>query len=164
LERGEIAVLAVQFGVLIFVVLLLSQFASGTNSQSTPEINTVYWGSIPPAGTVTLGQSTNNEATNASSIAVFYTLAYSTHVVSVAASRLCLAPNSTGEDLVYTHLPINYDSAKKVYYFTFGSTGGQTTGQQLGWSCEYTISVTDSLQQTTTWVGTVNLKSNSTQG
>jgi len=165
MEKGEIGVLSIQFGALIIVVFLLTVLAHGTNTQSTPEITTVYWGPLPAQGatTPTLGQGTNTEATNATSMTVFYSLAYTTHVTSVSASRLCLASNSTGEDLVYTNLPINYDSAKGQYYFTFGSTGGQTTTQLAGWSCTYTVTVTDSLEQTTVWVGTVIVKPTATQ-
>jgi hypothetical protein len=160
LEKGEIGVLTVQFAALIFVVLLLSVFAQGSNNQSTPEITSVYWGPLPTTGhtTPTLGTGTNNEVTNATSITVFYSLAFSTHVTSVSASRLCQSTNSSGLDQVYTDLPINYDTSKAAYYFTFGSTGGQTTTQRAGWSCQYTITVTDSLEQTTTWLGTVVVK------
>lgn len=158
MEKGEITVLAIQFGVLIVVVLLLSNLA-GPDTQSTPQITTVYWGSPPPAsGTVIIKPGINDELTNASTITVYFSLAYSTHPVSISASRLCLVTNGTAGEQVYTRLPISYDSAKKSYYFTFGPTG-----QPFGWSCEYTLTLTDSLQQTTTWVGTVNVVTNSTQ-
>jgi len=156
LEKGEVLILTIQFGALILAVLLLSGFYSSQNASSTPAIQRVYWGSPPPAG-VSIGRGTNTEATNASLMTVYYTLAAGTHIVSFSASRLCTnpKPNSTlvGSEDVYTHIPQYYDPGNKENYFTFGPTG-----QLAESSCLYTISITDSLTQTSTWVGTVIVK------
>jgi hypothetical protein len=157
LEKGEVGILAVQFGALIFAVLLLSNFAYGTNASSTPAITTVYWGSPPPASGISIGTGTNIEKTNASAVSFFYTLAYSTHLVAAAASRFCINPetNATvgGGETVYTNIPNLYSTAKKAYYFTFS-----LTGQPTGWNCVYSITITDSLQQMANWAGTVIVK------
>jgi hypothetical protein len=150
-------ILTVQFGALILAILLLSNFAYGTNESSTPSVRTVYWGTPPPANGTSIGTGTNHESTNATTISFFYTLAYSTHLVSVSASRICTNPQSNatqgGVADTYTHMPQYYSSAKKAYYFTFGPTG-----QPTGWSCIYSLSITDSLGQTSGWAGTVIVK------
>jgi hypothetical protein len=157
LEKGEVGILAVQFGALIFAVLLLSNFAYGTNASSTPAITQVYWGTPPPGTGSSIGTGTNLEKTNATTMSFFYTLAYSTHLVSVSALSFCTNPqaNATagGAANTYTHIPQYYSTSKKAYYFTFGPTG-----QPTGWSCIYSITITDSLGQQANWAGTVIVK------
>jgi hypothetical protein len=158
LEKGEVAILSIQFGALILAVLFLSGFASSSSGAlSTPQITSVYWGAPPPGNGTSIGHGTNDEATNATSMSFFYNLAESTHLVSVSASRFCINPqaNATagGAEDTFTHIPWYYSSDKKSYYFTFSPTG-----QPTGWTCEYSIAITDSLAQTTTWVGTVVVK------
>jgi hypothetical protein len=154
LEKGEVLILAIQFGALIVAVLLLSNFAYGSNASSTPSITTVYWGSPPPGTGVSIGTGTHTESTNSSVISAFYSLAAGTHIVSFSASRLCSNPQSNatsqGDELDYTYIPRYYDTAKGAYYFTFGPTG-----QPTGWSCVYTITITDSLAQSASWITTI---------
>jgi hypothetical protein len=152
LERGEMGVLAVQFGALVIVLLVLSNFASGVSVISTPTITTVYWGS--PSGNIQLAKgATNIESANANTMSVFYSLAVSTTPASVTAGRLCLDANDTGGVYVYTDITFNYSVNENSHYISFGPTD-QTVGQ----SCTYTVVLTDSLQQTYTWVSTVQLK------
>jgi hypothetical protein len=159
LEKGEIGIVAGQFIALALVILILGNYfgPGATNGSNMPEIGKVYWGT-PSAG-VTLGSHTVTQVTtNASSISMYFSLATGTTIGSASASRLCVNPsaNNTGEVQVYTRIPINYDTQKKQNYVEFGSTG-----QAQGIGCTYTITVTDSLQQTVTWVGTVRLNSTS---
>jgi hypothetical protein len=157
LEKGEVMILAVQFAALILVVLFLSGFATTPNAESTPKFGTVYWGNQPGGG-VSLGVgSTTVVTTNATTISVFYNLAYSTNIGSFSAERLCVNPaaNDTGGSMIYTKINIGFDKNLKTpqNYFYF-----DTTGQRVGYVCTYTIGLTDSLQQTVTWVGMVELK------
>ena len=154
MEKGEVGILALQFGALAIAVLLLSNFAYGTNSSSTPSVTAVYWGAPPPGVGVKIGTGTHTETTNASQISAFYSLAPGTHLDSISASRLCTTEQtnatSQGDEYDYTYIPRYYDSSNKAYYFTFGPTG-----QPAGWSCLYTIAVTDSLEQGVSWTSTV---------
>lgn len=155
MEKGEVAIVGGQFLALAVLVLLLGNYAGiGTNGSQTTKIGTVYWGA--PSGGVALASGTlNTEKTNASTISLYFTLATNSAISPpIAASRLCINPsaNSTGEYLIYTNIPINYDSQKHQNFISFGPTG-----QPLGIGCSYTVSITDSLQQVTTWTGTVKL-------
>jgi len=153
LERGEIGIVAGQFIALALVILILGNYVGAGPISGTTETGKVYWGA-PSAG-VTLGsRSVTQVTTNASSISMYFSLASGTTIGSASASRLCVNPsaNNTGEVQVYTRIPINYDTQKMQNYLQFGSTG-----QALGIGCTYTITVTDSLQQTVTWVGSVKL-------
>lgn len=160
MEKGEVAVLAIQFSALIIAVLVLSNFAYGSNSSSNPAISAVWWGSPPPGHGVSLGKGTNDETVNASTISVFYTLPYGTRIIApVTAYRLCQNPNAnnTGVADTYSQIVLNYSATKKTLFFTFGPVE-----QSLGWTCQYSISFTDSLQNVATWTGTVILKANAT--
>jgi hypothetical protein len=153
LEKGEVAIVSGQFIALALVIILLGNFAGGTGTGiSTPVIGNVYWGSASAGVTLQKG-ALNTEQTNASSVSVYYTLVRSTHVSSVAASRLCLATDGTGQELVYTKIPLSNDTTSKSTFFTFGPTG-----QATGLTCYYTVSITDSLQEVITWSGSVVLK------
>ncbi len=156
MERGEVGILAIQFGALVLALLILSNFisSSGVVSSpiSTPTIQGVYWGD--PATGVALSKGTTNlESTNASTISVFYTLASGTSPDAASASRLCLAKNGTGESFTYARVVFLHDQAKHSNYISFGPTG-----QALGETCTYTIALTDSLQQVVTWYATIQLK------
>lgn len=157
MEKGEAGILAVQFGALIVALLLLSNFISTsgnvTSPISTPTITGVYWGS-PSSGTSLSKGSENSVPTNASTISAFFTLAPGTTPASATASRLCLSSNgTTGESFGYNKVSFLYDSAKRLNYVSFGPTG-----QSLNEKCTYTITLTDSLQQTVTWVAIVQIK------
>jgi hypothetical protein len=158
LEKGEVVIVGGQFLALAVLILLLGNYAGvGLGSQTT-KVGTVYWGA-PPAGTALTKDALNKETANASALYVYFSLTSSATVSSVSASRLCLdtAANNTGGSLTYTQISINYDSQKRLNYVTFGPVG-----QPLGVGCDYTVSITDSLQQTVTWTGSVELSSNST--
>lgn len=153
LEKGEVAIVGGQFLALAVLVLILGNYA-GTSGPTT-HVGTVYWGA--PSGGVTLAKNAvNSEKSNASLIYVYYTLASNTAVSSISASRLCLNPaaNNTGESLIYTQIPINYDSQRHQNYISFGPTG-----QAAGIGCDYTVVITDTVQQVTTWTGTVKVVS-----
>ncbi len=157
MEKGEVAILTIQFGALIVAVLLLSNFAYGSNATSTPSVAAVYWGVPPPGTGVTIGTGTHTETTNASQISAFYSLAEGTQLITISASRLCTNPqqNATvvGGKLEYTNMTRYYDSSKGAYYYAL-----YPVTQPTGWSCVYYITVTDSLGQTATWIGTVIVK------
>jgi len=150
LEKGEIAILTGQFGALILVILVLSNFVPGANALSTPTTGSVYWGPVSANVQLTKGV-TNTVTTNATSMTVDFNLAFGTTPASVSVTRLCanVPPNDTGQELVYTDFSMNY----KTDTFTFGPTG-----QPLGAQCTYTVELTDSLQQSTIWEATVVLK------
>jgi hypothetical protein len=155
LEKGEVAILTGQFAALAVAILVLSSFTA-YGAISVPKVVTVYWGA--PSGNIALTTGTNNvETANASTISVFYALAPSTTPASVSASRLCLDAdaNYTGGVYVYTDVKFLYDNASKSNYISFGPVE-----QQLGWSCTYTVQLTDSLQQTATASWIVQLQVN----
>jgi hypothetical protein len=153
LERGEVTIVAAQLVALLAVVLLLSNFTPGQTSQSNPVFSSVYWGA--PGLGVSLGSGrVTVVAVNESSITAYFNVAYSTQVSGVTASRFCTAPNSlAGDATVYTNITFSYDSARKA-----DSVVLSPSIQQPGWVCAYTIKVTDGLQQTTTWLGSVELR------
>jgi len=154
LEKGEVMILAIQFGALIFAVLLLSNFAVGQNYSSTPAITTVYWGAPPPGAGVTIKSGTNKESTNASSLSFFYSLAEGTHLVSVSASRFCTdISRSNGETETFTRLQFGYDSTRDSWRVILSPTL-----QRAEWSCTYSVEITDSTQQTLHWVGAVAVR------
>jgi hypothetical protein len=150
LERGEIGILVIQFLALIAVVLLVSTFSPGQSAVSSPTINTVYWGTSSQGTALhegKLAKVTQNESV----ITAYFKVAYSTQVSAVAGSRICVGLNSTaGVSTTYTTIPFS---------LVTGSLTLNSTVQQLGWTCTYTIKVTDSLSQTTTWLGSVELVS-----
>ena len=148
LERGEMAIVVVQFAALVAVVLLLSSFTPGQSAQSMPVVSSAYWGTTSQGVTLHQGQTTK-VTQNESVITAYFTVAFSTKVSAVSGSRLCVGPNSTaGESTTYTTIPFSPSSGSLVL---------SPTGQQLGWVCTYTIKVTDTLSQTTTWLGSVEL-------
>ncbi|HEV2389299.1 MAG TPA: hypothetical protein VGS04_01105 [Nitrososphaerales archaeon] len=153
LERGEIGIVVVQFAALVSVVLLLSNFSPGQSAQSTPVIGSVYWGASSQGFALAAGKTTT-VAQNESVVTAYFTVAFSTQVTAVSGSRICEVPNSSvGQSLTYTLIPFTYDKSKGS-----GTIPLSPTGQSAGWVCTYTIKVTDSLSQTTTWLGSVELK------
>jgi hypothetical protein len=153
LERGEIGIVVIQFVALISVVLILSSYNQGNSSQSTPVFNSVYWGA--PGQNIALHNGgLTMVSQNESSITGYFSVAFSTHVSAITATRLCVYSNSSaGESTTYTNIPWGFDSQKNSNYVTI-----TPTGQPVGWECTYTIKVTDGLSQTTTWLGTVEVK------
>jgi hypothetical protein len=148
LERGEVAIVVVQFAALVAVVLLLSSFTPGQSAQSTPVVSSVYWGPMS-SGIVLHSGQLSKVSQNESVVTAYFTVAFSTKVSAVSGSRLCIGPNSTaGESTTYTTIPFSPASGSLVL---------SPTVQQAGWVCTYTIKVTDSLSQTTTWLGSVEL-------
>jgi hypothetical protein len=155
LEKGEVAIVGGQFLALAVLILLLGNYAGVGLGSPTTKVGTVYWGA-PPGGAALTKGVLNKETTNASAMYVYFNLGPSTTVSSVSASRLCLdtAANNTGGSLTYTQISINYDSQKHENYITFGPTG-----QPSGVGCDYTVTITDSLQVVNTWTGSVELSS-----
>jgi hypothetical protein len=154
MERGEVAIVAVQFVALVAVVLLLSSFSPGQSAQSTPVFTSVYWGTSSQGVVLSAGQVTK-VGQNESVVTAYFTVAFSTKVSAVSGSRLCVAPNSTaGISTTYTIIPFTYDESKGS-----GTIPLSPTGQQSGWVCTYTIKVSDDLSQTITWLGSVELGS-----
>lgn len=147
MEKGEVAIIAAQFAALAVAILLLSNVGA-TPAISTPTIQGVYWGS--PSSNVSINKSAyNSETVNASTISVFYTLASGTSPGSSSASRLCLGANGTGRVLTYDSVAFLLDNVSKKNYISFGPVG-----QPYGEQCTYTVTLTDSLQQTVsaTWI------------
>jgi hypothetical protein len=156
LEKGETAIVGGQFIALAVIILVLGNYAGIVNSSvTTATVEKVYWG-VPSADVVLKSATVNTENANASSISLFFALPPGTAPGLPSVARLCLNPtaNNSGVSLVYTKIPIGYDSKTKQYYITFGPTG-----QPSGFSCSYTVTVTDSVQQTATWTSTVELNS-----
>ncbi len=152
LERGEVGIVVVQFAALVSVVLLLSSFSPGQSAQSTPVVDSVYWGTSSQGVALSAGKITT-VTQNESVVTAYFTVAFSTQVTAVSGSRLCEGPNSSvGQSLTYTIIPFTYDKSKGS-----GAIPLSPTGQSAGWVCTYTVKVTDSLSQTTTWLGSVEL-------
>ncbi len=156
MEKGEIFVLSVQFGALILIVLLLSNFAYGTNASSTPSITQVYWGAPPSTGGngTTIGRGTNIEHANATQISFYYTLAPGTSLAAASAQRFCLDPkndSASSGSFIFVNIPREPSSKGFYFYFT-------PVGQRDGESCVYSMTIVDSLQQPATWYGTVVVK------
>lgn len=153
MERGEIAIVAFQFIALFAVVLILTSYTPGQSAQSNPVISSVYWGASSQGIGLPNGQLVK-VSQNESVVTAYFTVAFSTQVSAVSGSRLCVAPNSTsGESTTYTTIPFGYDSSKRADSMTLSPTV-----QQPGWVCTYTIKVTDTLSQTATWLGSVELQ------
>ena len=144
----------VQFVALIGLVLLLSVYTSGESAQSNPVITSVYWG--PSSQGIGLPNGHVTKVTqNQTMITAYFSVAYSTQVSAVSASRLCIDPGSgAGESTTYTTLSWGYDTSKQADYVVVSPTI-----QTPGWDCTYTVKVTDGLSQTATWLGTVVLES-----
>lgn len=150
MEKAEAAIIAGQFVALIVIVLLLASYTPGQSSLSYPVVNSVYWGSA--GNGVSLQKDQTVKVTqNESEITAYFSVAYSTTVSAVSASRLCVDPaTGAGVSTVYDTIQFGYDSAKGLHTVTVSPTV-----QQPGWQCSYTLTVTDGLSQTVTWLGTV---------
>lgn len=152
MERGEIAIVAFQLVALVAVVLVLSSFSPGQSAQSTPAFSSVYWGT-PSNGVPLQPGKLTMVSQNESTITAYFTVAFSTKVSEVSGSSLCIGPNSTtGVSTIYSPIHFTYDASKGS-----GTIPLYPTVQQPGWICTYTIKVTDSLSQTTAWLGSVEL-------
>ncbi|MDG6925320.1 MAG: hypothetical protein JRN09_02080 [Nitrososphaerota archaeon] len=154
MEKGEVGILAGQFGALIIAVLVLANFLGTSSALSNPTIGTVYWGG-PSSQYQLTRDATNTETMNATTISVFYVLAPTTTPASVTVSRLCLdaSRNDTGGIYNYNNVTFAYDSSSNRNYISFGPVG-----QQIGQTCTYTVILTDSLQQQASWIATVMIK------
>jgi hypothetical protein len=146
------AIVAAQFAALIALVVLLSSFTPGQSAQSNPVISSVYWGT-PGHGLLLQSDHLAKVKLNESAVTADFTVATSTQPSAVTGSRLCLAPNSTsGVSTTYDSIPFSFDPSKGAYSMVLAPTV-----QQTGWVCTYTLKVTDSLSQTSTWLGYVEL-------
>jgi hypothetical protein len=152
LEKGEVAILAIQFGALLVVVLVVGNLIPGIGSSTPTEFSGIYWGDpvnnaqIPNAGHFMT-------QTNQSSIFVYFHLASGAAVASTSASRFCTdRTGATGESTSYVRIPFGYDGLRKASYIQI-----TPTSQKSGWSCLYNVQVTDTLQQTVKWTAIVEL-------
>jgi hypothetical protein len=152
LERGEVGIVVVQFVALVAVVLLLSSFSPGQSATSVPTFSSVYWGTSSQGVALAVNKLTV-VSQNESVVTAYFTVAFSTQVSAVSGSSICFAPGSnTGISTTFTRIQFTYISAKGT-----GTIPLSPIGQQAGWVCTYTIKVTDSLSQTTSWLGSVEL-------
>lgn len=152
LEKGEKAVLALQFGLLFVVVAVIGNLLPGQVSQN-PSFTGVYWGQPLSGNEIPMG-GTLQAKTNASSIFAYFQLPSSTTVSSATAGRLCSdATMKVGESKSYDTVLFGYDQNRSASYFIISPAG-----QPNGWSCTYSIQITGSLGGVTKWTGTVVLK------
>ncbi len=152
MEKGEVAILALQFCALLVVVLVVGNILPGGSVEAPPTVSSVYWGSpgssaaIPTAGTLKV-------TTNQSSIYVYFHLGGGATVASTLASRFCTDPSGkTGQSTTYVTIPFLYDAAKGENYLVI-----TPATQRSGFSCVYAVQITDTLQQTVKWTGTVKM-------
>lgn len=152
LERGEAGIVAIQFAALIIVVVVLSSYSPGQSAQSTPVFGSVYWGTSSQGVALHEG-ALNVVKENESVVTAYFTVAFSTQISAVSGSRLCTSNSTTGVSTIYSTIQFTFDSSKGS-----GTIPLTPAGQPDGWVCTYTIKVTDSLSQTVTWLGSVELK------
>lgn len=152
MEKGEVAILAVQFGALLVVVLVVGNVLPGGSVEAPPTISNVYWGSpgssvaIPTGGTL-------RATTNQSSIYVYFHMGGGATVASTSASRFCTDPSGkAGESTTYVTIPFMYDTARGENFLVI-----TPTTQRSGFSCVYAVQITDTLQQIVKWTGTVHI-------
>lgn len=151
LEPGEVAIVTIQFVALVAVVLVLSTFSPGQSAQSAPVFGSVYWGT-PSQGVPLSEGHTTVVKENESVVTARFSVAFSTQISAVAGSRLCTINSTSGVSTTYTTIPFTLDSKGT------GTVPLSPAGQPAGWVCTYTIKVTDTLSQTVTWLGSVELK------
>lgn len=152
MEKGEIAVLTIQFGALALVVLFLGNFVPTGAVQSATAINGVYWGS-PDSGVKIGNAATLTTTVNQTNIYASFGIEPSAGLASISAGRFCTDPTHTqGESRTYTTEEITFSRAQGTSYLTFSPTG-----QKAGWSCLYSVQITDSIGQVAKWQGTVVL-------
>ncbi len=152
MEKGEKAVLALQFALLLIVVAVIGNLLP-TQVPQTPSFKGVYWGQpangneIPQAGVLQV-------QANATSIFAYFQLPSSTTISSATATRICTDPATKGgESRSYDIVLFGYDQPSSASYFVISPVG-----QPSGWSCTYSVLVKDTLGGTTNWTGTVLLK------
>jgi hypothetical protein len=158
LEKGEVAILGIQFGALLIVVLVVGNLFPGFTTPTATALSGVYWGD--PAGNELVSNAGNLKTTaNQSTIFVYFHIGEGTAVASASASRFCTDKNgTTGESTTYVRIQFAYDSVRKANYLVI-----TPTYQKSGWSCVYSVQITDTLQQTVRWTAIVEL-TNSTHG
>lgn len=150
LERGEVAIVTIQFVALFTVVLVLSSFSPGQSAQSTPTFSSAYWGTSNQGTALSEGHTTVVKQ-NASALTAYFTVAFSTTISSVSGTRLCVANSTSG--ILTTYTTIRFSLNKGT-----GTIPLSPVGQPKGWVCTYTIKITDSLSQTVTWLGSVQVE------
>lgn len=152
MEKGEKAVLALQFGLLFVVVAVIGNLLPSLPSQ-TPSFKGVYWGD-PGSGDQIAQGGTLQAKMNATSIFAYFQLPSSTAISSATAGRFCTdAATKQGESRSYGTVLFGYDQNRSASYFVISPAG-----QPNGWSCTYNIQITDTLGGVTKWTGTVVLK------
>ncbi len=152
MEKGEKAVLALQFALLLVVVAVIGNLLPG-NIPQTPSFKGVYWGQPANGNEIPQGGVLQVQV-NATSIFAYFQLPSSTSVSSATASRTCADPlTKTGESRSYEIVLLGYDQPSSASYFVISPVG-----QLGGWSCTYNVLVKDTLGGVTNWTGTVLMK------
>jgi hypothetical protein len=149
LEKGEIAVLTLQFAALFLAVIVIGNFLS-IGTQSSPDFTTVYWG-LPERGDIIPKGGVLKVDSNTSNIFAYFRLSPSTSITSVSALRFC-TDSKSGESRIFDAIKFDLDKTRNENYLVISSTE-----QAAGWSCTYNIQITDSLGQVLRWTGTVLL-------
>ena len=163
MERGEVAIVSIQFVALALLVLLLGNYGNVTGKGvSYAQVDNVYWGT-PSQTTALKAGGLNVESVNASTVSLYFSIPQGSSIASpITASRICIDPaaNNTGQVRDYTNITINWDSKAKQNYIAIGPAG-----QPEGIGCSYTISFSDSLNQPVSWTAVVKVvPKNSTSG
>ena len=150
MEKGEIAILTIQFGALLIVVLAVGNILPVGSVQTTPTVSGVYWGD-PANNTPIPSGGTLKTKTNQSIIYFYFQLNGGGEIASTSASRFCI--NQTvreGESTTYVKIQFGYDTGRKANYLLI-----TPTTQRLGLSCVYNVQITDRLLQTVKWTATI---------
>lgn len=152
MEKGEKAVLALQFALLLVVVAVIGNLLPGQLPQA-PSFKGVYWGQPADGNEIPQGGVLQIQA-NATSIFAYFQLPSSTAVSSASASRICANPlTKEGESRSYDIVLFGYDQPSSASYFVISPVG-----QPNDWSCTYSVLIKDTLGGITNWTGTVLLK------
>lgn len=152
MEKGEKAVLVLQFALLLVVVLVIGNLLPNQLPQ-TPSFRGVYWGQAVNGDAIQQGGLLEVK-TNATSIYAYFQLPPSTTVSSATAGRICTDPaTKAGESRSYNIVVFGYNQSSSASYFVI-----TPVGQPGGWSCTYSVQIKDSVGGVTNWSGTVVLK------
>jgi hypothetical protein len=150
LEKGEIAILAIQFGALLVVVLVVGNILPVGSVQTTPTVTGVYWGDPASSQPVQNGGTLKTHA-NQSIIYVYFQLNGGGEIASTSASRFCInQTKGEGESTTYVRIQFGYDTGRKANYLLI-----TPTTQRIGLSCVYNVQITDRLLQTVKWTATI---------
>ncbi len=152
MEKGEKAVLVLQFALLLVVVLVIGNLVPG-QLPPTPSFKGVYWGQPANGNQIPQGAVLESK-TNATSIFAYFQLPSSTGVSSATAGRTCTNPaTKEGESRSYSIVQFGYNQSSSASYFVIAPVG-----QRNGWSCTYNVQIKDTIGGVTNWTGTVLLK------